>query len=466
MAAVRPHPDMGLWNDQSLDINAPDTMEHVYLSFLDYAGDISSHNKIAVFLARSSSGQREEKNDFLRSSLRYTQEAYEDHYGPLPCQNSDVRLYTFVHGSNDPFRPGGETRTYCANLRAELNNRNASLLLIANGWDGLTTNQHSFFEIFEGWGEKIAYRIYADDTPCGDRLFFEASIEQTCQLINGDRLLESVDSDSEYSLEHSTARYFRMMCGISDWKAFMGFDHNEMHALTDRRNTPKEMRSQFKYECDECKMLLRTSRDLCIHKNHRHKVYIDPDANLTCPGCNECFKRKDYRDRHSKKCRMNSDADGSLLGDSSSASTDSNLSQQKRKRAKRGTRLRVPLPEDQPQGSDNGLLTYRQLQSEHAINLPRLKVDLEERCNSEVDLIYKGELFCRYPGCQSVVRYSEPTKLRVHYGRVHQFTYQQSSYGKLNPVDQEMQEGGLAWLAKCCQLGMGSAGQKPRCLRK
>lgn len=456
MAAVKSHPGMEFWDNKTPITRDPDPMKAIYKDFLDYAGKFPSKRTIVVFLARSSSGQREFKNNFLTISLEYTRRAYELHYGPLEFPQCDIRNLTFVHGSNDPFRPGGEIRAYFANLRAELKQWDGKLLMISNGWDGLTTNQHSFYELFNGWGDLITFRIYADKEPGGDRLFFQASISQVCQLINGERAINEANS----SFSDSTKLFFNMMNSISDWKGVLGFGHDGMKTLTELRNTPKEMRANYQHQCQDCKMLFKSSRELCIHKNHKHKEYEDPEANLDCSVCHKTFARKDHRDRHLKKCKGTAD---DLIEEMRLVSF---VSLPPRKRAKRGTKLRVPLPEDQPRGSDNGLLSYRQMTVEIARHLPRLDIDLKLRSDFQTDTIYKGELFCRYPGCIHVSRYSEPTKLRVHYRRIHDFVYLNSSFGVLTAADQAVQDEGLEWLARCCQLGLEKAGQRPRCPRK
>jgi hypothetical protein len=135
----------------------------------------------------------------------------------------------------------------------------------------------------------------------------------------------------------------------------------------------------------------------------------------------------------------------------------------KKQRAPRGSKLRVTLAKEHDQGSDGGIKPYQAIEDPEILKeLPPLDIaDLPS------EIIYKGELYCRWPGCEHrIKRYSEPTKLRTHYKRIHQFEYQSSTVGNLNPADQEAHEKGLQWLAKCAQLGKENAGEKPMPARK
>lgn len=458
--AVNTHPDMDLWDPvpRILEDDASNMMERVYDDFLSYAHCLPARKLVVVFLARSSSGSRDKQDAWLRDSLGHTKSAHERHYGPLQCLESDCRYYTFVHGSNEPFARSGETIAYFVNLRSELEKCDGQLLLVTNGWDGLTTDRHSFVKLFSEWSERITFRVYAEEDLEKPRKFFQVNTTQVCQVFNGDIDFDLNRPDHEASLEDSTALFIRMFRTISAVKESLSKDSVGLRTLTHRRNYPPEFRELAKYICTVCQVPCATSYDLNRHMNHKHKEYDDPEANLVCHYCNARFKRKDHRDRHMKEACKQRPSQGGLSGNESS--------QPQKKRSTRGTKIRVPLPLDQPAGSDNGLLSYRQLTAEHAKHLPRLEIDIAKLGGLDEDIIYKGELYCRFPGCSSRHRHSEPTNLRTHYQRIHKLTYQTSSPGILNPSDKKKHDQGLEWLARWVQLGKEHAGDKPLQLRK
>lgn len=176
------------------------------------------------------------------------------------------------------------------------------------------------------------------------------------------------------------------------------------------------------------------------------------------------FKRKDYRDRHERTtCPQNPSKD-----QEEESPSGSQLQTKKRKRAPRGSKVRSLPPDSpfQPKGSDYGILPYRRLEEQHAKCLPRLHLDPAKPDSLEKDTIYKGELYCRYPECTHHRRYSEPTKLRVHYLEIHSLVYQASSPGHLNAADRKLHEDGLEWLARYAQLGEEESGERPQPIRK
>ena len=130
----------------------------------------------------------------------------------------------------------------------------------------------------------------------------------------------------------------------------------------------------------------------------------------------------------------------------------------KKRRAARGSMLRVALPEDQFQGSDVGIKPYLAIK-EGAIPLKFPPLDLR---TLQAEYIYKGEMFCRWPGCgKRSQRYSQPTKLRTHYKDEHGYEWERSTVGRLGPAFQRAHDNGLEWLARCGQLGWENAGLRP-----
>lgn len=143
----------------------------------------NTQNQVVLFVARSSSGNRQERNDFLKSSLEWIKHSYEKCYGAI---TSDCRFFTFVHHSNRPLRPIGEVSMYFAQLRTELEMCNGRLVVILNGWDGLSTNNLSFVRLFSGWADRITLRVWSEESIYAPRRFFEVSVSEACKVFSGE----------------------------------------------------------------------------------------------------------------------------------------------------------------------------------------------------------------------------------------------------------------------------------------
>ncbi|OQD60710.1 hypothetical protein PENPOL_c021G00966 [Penicillium polonicum] len=78
-------------------------------------------------------------------------------------------------------------------------------------------------------------------------------------------------------------------------------------------------------------------------------------------------------------------------------------------------------------GNSNGPRTYLQLTEDDAPQLPRL--DLER------PRIFRGELYCRYPGCSVTTRYGQPCALQGHYKIKHDLEFKalKTSIGPVSP---------------------------------
>ncbi|KAJ5612831.1 hypothetical protein N7510_006025 [Penicillium lagena] len=240
---------------------------------------------------------------------------------------------------------------------------------------------------------------------------------------------------------------------ISVLKEQLSLDSTFLRELTEYRNWHPDMRDLSKYVCEKCGTPCDTALSLNRHMHHQHEPYENPETDLVCPHCGEKFKRKYHRDRHAsttcpqRPSNFETDASGRELD------REGERPLKKQKRAKRGTKLRTLPADAQPRGSDNGLLSYLQLTEQHVGRLPRVELDLTRLEGLETDIVYKGEIYCRYPGCTHPHRYSEATKLRPHYQINHQFEYRRSSPGHLNPADDREHQNGLRWLAIQLRLG-------------
>jgi hypothetical protein len=80
-----------------------------------------------------------------------------------------------------------------------------------------------------------------------------------------------------------------------------------------------------------------------------------------------------------------------------------------------------------------------------------------EKC----DVIYKGGLYCRWPGCRTVTKYAGTTKLRVHYMDSHHHELPGITSGTLDKHSQQKHIEGILWLTKAALHGVENAGEKP-----
>ncbi|KAJ5612830.1 hypothetical protein N7510_006024 [Penicillium lagena] len=107
---------------------------------MSYASGLPAHKELFLFVARSSTGSRAEQIPFLERSLKLTKKSYEEDYGPLRCSDAT--------SSNAPFPHRGETSNLFASLRDDVEKYDGRLIVVINGWDGLTTDRHSFVKLF------------------------------------------------------------------------------------------------------------------------------------------------------------------------------------------------------------------------------------------------------------------------------------------------------------------------------
>lgn len=155
-----------------------------------------------------------------------------------------------------------------------------------------------------------------------------------------------------------------------------------------------------------------------------------------CGYCEAAFVREDSRNRHQKACEKNPES----------------KRPEKRKRAKRGTRVNKLSLSAQPPVPTEGMSSYLQLTEEDAPHLPRL--------DPESPQVFRWELFCRYPGCGITTRYGQPSALRIHYKVKHNLEFEvfRTSMG---PVAREQHEACKTWLAQYAQLGQENVGPAP-----
>jgi hypothetical protein len=120
--------------------------------------------------------------------------------------------------------------------------------------------------------------------------------------------------------------------------------------------------------------------------------------------------------------------------------------------ANRGT-LEIQVLQGLPAPSDLAPPTYMKLTLAQVRQLPRIEIDsavLEARsalANKTCDVIYRGELYCRYLECENTRRFAKPGKLRRHHEDSHKYTFPARSTILPKSARKEHTDG-ILWLTK------------------
>ncbi|BAE63652.1 unnamed protein product [Aspergillus oryzae RIB40] len=363
------------------------------------------NNSLVLFVARISSHGQGDYRERLTKSLEYTRLRYEETYGAV---GEKVPFLIFSQSSNRMFPANGQT---IADLNAFLSRcaeTGCPAVLALNGWDGLSTNAVALTSLFEPYMDRVCITIGSSRIIHEDFMKFRVRALYYCKL----KIAEDVLALQEESYH---------------------------------RNTPPEWRLGGSHTCGECGNAFDTSVQLNNHMHKHHEVTEKP----MCQYCSEEFTRADHRDRHEKEfCKQR----------------PGYVQKPSKRRAPRGSKSRTAQREEDAVISDNGIPNYLSL-TVNTLDLPRVepKAELSER------LVYRGEVWCRYPGCVHQTKYSSPAKLRTHYKNAHRFEYPALSPGNLIQREQRVHDQGLEWLARCAYYGRDrwfKAGVQPKPLKK
>ncbi|CAP93892.1 hypothetical protein PCH_Pc16g12220 [Penicillium rubens Wisconsin 54-1255] len=278
LEAVHSHPDLEQWYpDVDWESKEAISMDQVRSQFLEVAIKIPARKRVVALVARSSSGSRMEKDDYLLWSLEWTKLFYEKIYGKI---QSECRFLTFVQSSNTPLRPTGEVSSFFASLRNEVEEYEGELLIVVNGWDGLTTDRMSFYNLFSHWAERITLRIYSQESIWQRKKFFEVNVAQVCSVFRGEIEFDIEDLNNDFSLKDSTALFIRRFSAIPLIKEDISVVSTELRALTNVRNEQPESRNLSKHICGDCNIPFPTSVDLNRHMHHKHEKHENPEMDL------------------------------------------------------------------------------------------------------------------------------------------------------------------------------------------
>ncbi|KNG86305.1 hypothetical protein ANOM_005208 [Aspergillus nomiae NRRL 13137] len=149
-------------------------------------------SELVLFVARADC-EEEGWQEFLNHSLSYTRAAYVNHYGPL---SEELPFLVFAQSSTRKFASDTVPSTI-AELLATGKETGLPVVIVMNGWDGLTTNPVVMFNLFGPWinDVDISLRVFAGEP----RTFFGVSVVHVIEALRGDH-----DDDEAPDLPYDT----------------------------------------------------------------------------------------------------------------------------------------------------------------------------------------------------------------------------------------------------------------------
>ncbi|KAJ5100631.1 hypothetical protein N7456_006683 [Penicillium angulare] len=415
----------------------------------------------------------ESTRERLAVSLQSTKRMYIERYGPML---SEPRDFTFVRGSNQGMGPDSVPAKWFRENLDEAQRDGRNVIVVINGFDGLTTDTMSFDRLFRQHAGRTRIRVLDRE----ERWFYEVDVQGVLDEFDG-----LVESDE---LEASTCIFVEKFKNICAEKIRLSEAKRGLNFQTHNRNSSGQTNALDTYECSKCTQVFQTYLILCVHHRNSHR-----DETYICVYCNVTFDRPDVCKKHIRKCpKLPDDGalaadDGALASDDGHSSSDDAVfsageSPSSAKRARREPALAVPeslvtVPESPVTAPvspvavvvspvavaqstrpvfDTALIAYDDLTADMAKRLPHLSWRLPE------EDLYKGEVFCRVEGCRFLGRkYSTPSKLRRHLDSEHGVFDRPHACGKFNLADQAIEDAGVEWLARCAQIGVDAAGPRP-----
>ncbi|KAJ5175193.1 uncharacterized protein N7482_001070 [Penicillium canariense] len=179
---------------------------------------MSEKYDLVIIVARSAIDDGRETDESLRTSLEYTKLCYEQAYGQITGQ---YEFHTFAWPSYVELPASGETVQFFARRTETLAITNRQMMVVLNGWDGLTSNGVTFNTLFRHNASRITLRVFADQPRC----FYRVNVEQIFQLFDGkivinpflngipheplDEEITAILDHGERQLQYSTALFYR-----------------------------------------------------------------------------------------------------------------------------------------------------------------------------------------------------------------------------------------------------------------
>ncbi|KAL2825596.1 hypothetical protein BDW59DRAFT_161556 [Aspergillus cavernicola] len=344
------------------------------------------------------------------------------HYGPLNA-GDNIPFLTFIQGSNKAFPRDGTTVRHIRDILEHGRQTNRAVVLAVNGWDGLTTNSVALVSLFSAYADKIPLimRVFLG----GQGIFREASVKHVLMVLSGEYEGEYED----LALPNSTRDFISKFQAIAAIKTQASINAAELRAESANRNRVPDIHGNG-WACPDCDDVLPTSERLCDHKHKHHS----PGPAPACQFCAMVFKRKDHRDRHEKEtCKRRPGF----------------VALPPKRHAPRGSKSKSAKRARVAVGSDNSYPAYFQIEK-NTLNFPRVDSDVPK----EQRLVYKWEVFCRFPGCCWKTKFSDDSKLRTHYENAHSWDYLAKDPGEGVKAKREYEAAGADYLARCAHYGL------------
>ncbi|KAJ5273460.1 hypothetical protein N7478_008585 [Penicillium angulare] len=135
----------------------------------------------------------------LAESLDYTKRKYIETYGPI---SSNPRSLTFIRESSLPMDPSSEPARWFKENLHEARRDGRNVIVVMNGFDGLTTNEITFYCLFQEHAERMRICVFGGEP----RSFYEVNIRGVLDCLMGN--IEQGELDKSTSL---FVRWFRVL---------------------------------------------------------------------------------------------------------------------------------------------------------------------------------------------------------------------------------------------------------------
>jgi len=452
--------------------------------------DASPSTVVFVTRASDTSPTAELARKRLKESLQFTRQKYEESFGPL---TSGPYFYTFCGSSNRPLGRSSITFRFFEARLYQLP-KDEKLIVVINGWDGLTTDRNSFVLLFGQHTHRVLLRVFAEEP----RQFFAVDVKQVCDVFESKTPFDMEDSSNDHEFTDSIALFLRKFHQIGVIKRELGNIQLELRAETSLRNTPKEPKYKFSLWVDllaetenqntmkkmkECPRCHKAYATQTLFTQHMRLWHPSNPEDLECGYCGQLFLTTQSCAMHAQRyCKKRPSAVTYVTDEQElvSGSTGDNLkcgycghvftvsqnrSRHEKKYCKKRPAVLADITDKQEaidnvtgSGNDNSdrvILPYQAISDDdYAIvkELPPLNI-----ADPFGKIIYQGEQFCRWPMCRKCFQRFSPEKLPDHYIKQHQFF--EFPWRRVEGDNQS--ERGLQWLARVAQLGKENAGPQP-----
>ncbi|PSK37431.1 hypothetical protein B9Z65_2173 [Elsinoe australis] len=351
-----------------------------------------------LFIARYSDhdnawdgGRAEATRQRLNKALDRTEEYYKMEFGPFSAPDAQ-HLTLACMPSNKHIPKSGYVFHTIHTFLGKARNENRPVKIVLNGFDGLTTNAVSFLQLFEEYEDMAATISVFHGNP---RIFTEAVLSDVVRLFNGTYDEDDKDVDKNASLIYQKILTISAIkTKISDDTVALRKESNyrncapEIPVQQAHRYVPRDGSTRNGCACNRCG---DTFEDDIALRNHQSRCAKEHQ----CMRCHNWFKQLDCLKKHttSGPCGEN-----------------------------RKTRPRFSDPESQRVSIREKAVTYWEGPgNESYFSFARRPAGLPDWTG---EWVCDGELFCRFPGCENDHNFVDTSKLKRHYDKVHDITFE------------------------------------------